>query len=100
MSRARGRQPYRRPLARDGQIEALFNTQANASTEATRQLDLLGADRDRYDVVAKRIQFRVRVGNTIRLVHSRFNLSGGKNFIVLGKSEDVQDETTTLRLWG
>lgn len=88
----------RRLLAVDSTVDTLLVESADAQAETERQLALLGPDRDFYTVTDKRLQYRARIGQTIRVNHPRFQLPG--EFVVLGITEDETNKQTTFRLWG
>lgn len=90
----------RHPRARDLTLDTLWNDATDAQEEVDSLMDLIGATRDLYRVVCKRIQFRFRAGHTVRLVSDRFGLSGGRLCFVAGIAETTRSGITTLWLWG
>lgn len=99
------------PLARDLTVQALFTFAAGTApaTEVIRQLGILtqvvvaaqGFRRDRYDVTVRSREFQWALGDTVRLAYPRFGLTAGRNYLVLGLSEDANKEgQTVLRLFG
>lgn len=92
----------RRKLARDSTVHSFFLDEWDAQVEATRQMLLLKADRSQFTVtlVGRLFDPALEPGKTITLQHPRFGLSGGRPFIITGRTEDVNANITTLRLWG
>lgn len=88
----------RHRLARDSETLTLFDESTDAASEATRLLNLHGEQRDFYRAVVKRAQFRVYAGDVIEITYPRWDLTGGKNFTVIGFSETA--EQIELELWG
>jgi hypothetical protein len=93
-------QTGKHPLAQAVEIDTLWNDADDAQAEVDALFDLVSADRHVYRVSCRRIQFKSRVGQTLRLVHSRFGLAGGRLFFVVGIVENTTTEQTELRLWG
>ena len=90
----------RRLLADELTVPGWFDLQSDAQAEADRQLALFSADRHRYDVVVTEYQFRAQAGHTAKLQLPRFGLASGRDFLVLGITEQTNGQRTTLRLWG
>jgi hypothetical protein len=93
-------QTGKHPRARDLTIDTLWNDAADAQQEVDAMLALMKADRHLYLVTMRGQQFRMRVGNTVRLVHRRFGLAAGREMVVLGVTENTTTGFTDLRLWG
>ncbi len=103
-------QEYRYSIAEDSTIKTrragaeaierktLLANQADADTEVARQQALFGADPQRFDLVAKRQQFKYRVGQTITVEHSRFGFP--RDLVIIGIRENTRTRQTTFRLWG
>lgn len=91
-------------LARDVRVRAFFDSQAAAEAEATRRQALFGTRRDIYEVsVPSGLAVdgsgnRLWLGDEASVDVSRFDLSGGKNLVIIGISEG--GAATTLALWG
>lgn len=90
----------RNPSAEDKEVDSLFVHDHDAIHEAEELFNLYRYDRDFYRVTAARIQFRVRVGQTVKLKHPRFGLFDGRGFIVMTIAENTTLGTTELVLWG
>jgi hypothetical protein len=88
------------PLARDVTLDTFWNDETDAQAEVDDLFALVSADRNLYRVLCRRIQFRYQVGQTVRVVHPRFGLSGGQLFVILGLVENTTTGQTELRLWG
>lgn len=87
----------RRALARVAVVDTLLETGAAAATEATRQQGLFGVDRNVYRVVAKRQQFKYRVGQTLTIDYGRFGFP--KNAIVLSIVENTDRRYTEFSVF-
>jgi hypothetical protein len=89
-------------LAREQVDETLLTTATDASTEATRRLALRDSRRDRFQfaVQLNGTTNRLDLGDIITVTHSRFGLSAGKNFVVIGLDLDTGSRTLTLDIWG
>lgn len=72
-----------------------------AAAEATRQLGLLSADRQRYELTMPLGDAWPNVpGDSITLRHPRLGLSFGKPFTVLQRVDKYATETIQFSLWG
>jgi hypothetical protein len=103
---------WRQVLAYNGTIRAVYGQGAiaetidmyldqstDAQTEINRQLTLLTL-RDVFEVSAKTQPFVADIGSVVKLTDTRFGLSAGRLFIVLGLNEDASVNSVTLTLWG
>jgi hypothetical protein len=95
------------PRARDPDpLKSFFSDQAAAAAEANRLLELYGlttdTPRQMFRVVLAADAFRHNLGTTIKIYHSRHELSGGKSFVIVGTRDDVTsaDETVELTVLG
>ncbi len=88
------------PLAGDLEVKTLLDGNADASTEASRLLDLYKADRDLFRVRVKTQPFALELADTVRLIYPRFGLETGKDFRVIGLVEDAAINEVELTLWG
>lgn len=88
-------------LSRPLDIETTFALEADAQAEADRQLVLYGVDREAVTVgAAKEDAGAMVLGATITLRHSRLGYAGGKDMVVIGRSDDWAGQTVALTLWG
>ena len=87
-------------LAQDKVAPGLFANSADADAEASRLLNLHKVTRHFYDVGVVDSMFEFSLGQIITLTYSRFDLSSGKKFIVVGISEIYELNETVLTLWG
>lgn len=85
-------------LARDVTTFSLFDSSTDADTEVNRLQILYGVRRDIYRVTVQDIFNQVFAGDTITLKYPRFELSGGKDFVIIGMTE--RQDSTILELWG
>jgi hypothetical protein len=82
-------------------ISTFFNNEADATTLGTTLLALRKADRGNwYAVLSDRYRFVLQVGKTYTIIHPRFGLSAGKNFIVKGVRESSNSRTIEVSLFG
>ncbi len=87
------------PEARELEIYMHFASTSAASTETDRRLDFFKADNLRLRVpLATDLEgvSLVSLGDYVTLTHSRFGLSGGGNFVVVGIEESFADGVTVL----
>lgn len=80
-------------------LETFITTPADAATEASRILALHGTQRKRVKVSCFAGPFQLEIGDVITLKDSRFGLSAGEDFIVIGISEFYLDNRIDLILW-
>jgi hypothetical protein len=88
------------PLAGDLEVKTLLDGSANASTEATRLLNLYKIDRDLFRVRVKTQPFALELADSVRLSYPRFGLEAGKGLRVIGLVEDAAINEVELTLWG
>lgn len=69
-------------------IESYFDLEADAQAEAERLLNLYRASRGFYRVKVDQRGFRLNLGETINLTHPRWDLSAGRQLLVVELSED------------
>ena len=76
------------------------------SAETVRQFALLSVQRHVYRIRTRMLPFPVEVGETVTLVHSRFGLSAGQDFIIIGVTTTARlvgrevEESLDITLWG
>jgi hypothetical protein len=85
--------------AEEMDIPTLLVTQANAETEADRQLALRSA---RRDVIIIRLSDNdiVDIGQIVEIDIPRFDMDGGKKFVVIGQIFDPNNGYIEYTLWG
>lgn len=82
-------------------IETRFVEDTWAAVRAALVMTLHGARRDLYRItVSVADGYQVEVGRQVRLTFSRFGLSSGKLFIVVGRVDEFAADRITLDLWG
>ena len=86
--------------ARDAVTAALFDLQADAEAEAARLETLHGTARDRYRVAILRGALQFWLDTDVTLTWPRWDLSSGKDFIVVGIEHNLSNDTAVLELWG
>lgn len=87
-------------LARDVSSIGFFDAESDADDEAARLNTLHSVVRERYQIKLSQTLFRLTPGDCIGVTYSRFNLSGGKNFIIAVLDEQSEDGMTTVEVWG
>lgn len=88
------------PLATDPGVEGtLMTLSADARSEAARRLAMFGVPAKRLRISAFRRAWTLRAGDTVRVTHPRFGLSGSRDLLVLGVSRRVSSRDTELTLW-
>lgn len=93
----------RRPLAREVDVVAYFDSEVAAADEAARQQDLLGADRDIYVAlfpIAAAPDYAIGDTVTVTDARGRFGLNVGKNLVVVGITDDAAAGQKGYSLWG
>lgn len=88
------------PRARTMEINTLFDDSAVAAAEATRVLNLYKVDREMFRVTAKSQPFTIDLNATVTVTYSRYGLSAGKDFRVVGLTEIAGRTEVVLTLWG
>lgn len=87
-------------LALDVETPGLFAFRADAEAEAERLLALHGRPRDVYTLPVVDALFAHQIGEEITWTFDRFGLDAGKDFVVIGVTENAAGNTTILDLWG
>lgn len=70
------------------QIDTYFLTEANASTEATRLLNLFKTPRFIVSFDSNARLFQLELGQAVTITHPRFGMAAGKSGMVVGLSPD------------
>lgn len=84
-------------------VDTLLSAQADAATEAARQLALYKVRRDIFDVT---VPLEVYAGlplnfmDVVSITHRRYGLASGKSFRLLGRRIELARRRVTLTLWG
>jgi hypothetical protein len=80
------------------QIDTYFLTEANASTEATRLLNLFKTPRFivSFDATARLLQ--LELGQAVTITYPRFGLAAGKDGMVVGLSPDWDNATVSVEV--
>ncbi|WP_185982975.1 hypothetical protein [Aureimonas mangrovi] len=88
-------------LATEPSFDSAFVNLADAQAEAQRRLGIYGVRRDRYRVPVPRAELPdIDLGDVVTLAVDRFDLAGGKPFVVLGEDVTLVTGTTVLDLYG
>ncbi len=87
-------------LAQDKITTSFFALEADAQTEVDRVLALHKVERDFYEVGVVDSLFQFSLFQVVTLTLARFDLTTGKNFIIVGISEIHDLNETVLTLWG
>jgi hypothetical protein len=91
------------PNATPVTVNSPFDAQADAQAEAARLITVIGPAvqlRDVFEVQCFTDPYAINLGDQVWLTHTRYQLSAGKAFIVIGMEEDGQAQTVKLILWG
>ena len=78
----------------------LLVDKAAAEAEAARLLALFKEPREIFGVAIKAPGFETELGALVNFTHSRFRLSAGKDFVVVGIRENARAGDVELDLWG
>ncbi len=87
-------------LARDVAVRSHLDVAADATIEVVRQQNLFGTRRDVYRVTVPGILFDRWLGEIVTLTSTRFSLSEGQDFVIIGIDENANRDEATLTLWG
>lgn len=79
---------------------SLFLDVADAEDEAERLIAFYALGRAMYRIVVKTALFSVEIGQTVRVLYDRWDLGGGKNFVVIEADDDADAVTTELLVFG
>ena len=78
----------------------IMSSSAGALTEVNRLGALHGVPREMFRVVVKTQPFALDLNQTVKIIDKRFNLAAGKNFIIVGMTEDALFSRVEMLLWG
>lgn len=104
--------PYRFAAASDTSVKSNYKTskildvnsrlitEADASAEAARRLDLYDIPRSIYEVTIPISKFSAQLMDGVYLKYPRFVLDGGSNLVVLGYTLNLAENNAILILWG
>lgn len=87
-------------LAADQEVYTSLDDSTDAQEESDRLLSMFKISRDVYTVKVKTQPLSRKLGEVIRLTHSRYGLSGGKLFVIVGLVEDYVSSTVEMEVWG
>jgi hypothetical protein len=94
------------PLSQPATVETLYPLEADAQTEATRRIGILGADPEWYDVTVEMttVTQAIELFQTVEWVYHRYGLAAGRRFLVLGIRPHAHAQpgpltTITFTLW-
>lgn len=90
-------------LAAEETVDTLLTEAADAADESERRLALHKVRRDFFDVLVVAdllTESGAKLMDVVQLTHSRFGLSGGRLFRLLGIRLDLARNRATLTLWG
>lgn len=82
--------------------DSLLTTEANAQSEADRRQTLRGVLRHlfAFTVALDAETMLLDLGDVVTLTHSRYGLSGGEDFRILGIEPDARAGTLGIQVWG
>jgi hypothetical protein len=89
-------------LAASTEEETLLQIEADAQAEATRRQTMRGVLRHRYEftVALTSETDTLDLGDVVQLTYSRYGMSGGKLYRIIGLEPDAANRTLTLTVWG
>lgn len=87
-------------LAVDQEVYTRLDDKTDAQAEATRLLNMFKVYRDVYTVKVKTQPLSRRLGEIVTISYSRYGLSSGKQFVIVGLVEDYVSSTVEMELWG
>lgn len=82
------------------ELNSLLVNESDAITQGQRVQSLFNVKRKVYKITVRDLLFRVFIGDTLTLQLNRFGLENGKQFLVMGISEDGETGLTELEVWG
>ena len=97
---------HRFPLATAAPFEGtVIQSSAEALLEARRRWRLYNSDTELRQRSILSVQVKIRLGeiqvnDTVHITYPRFGLDAGKYFRVVGYTEDLATNRTTLEIWG
>lgn len=80
--------------------ESFFADAVVAQAEAQRLIEFYSYGRALYEIVVKNALLSVHVGQTVRITYWRWDLDGGKNFLVVGVADNADSVESTLMVFG
>jgi hypothetical protein len=88
-------------LAREIEVETALDREADAQALAAHLLSLYRVRRDVYEIsVPGTLAERLDLGQVLTLRLPRFDLAGGKRFVLLGEDFDLTRNRAVLTIWG
>jgi hypothetical protein len=90
-------------LAVQSDEDSLLQVAADAQAESNRRQTLRGILRNAYDCVVPlndSVFGTLDLGDVVTLQHTRYGLSAGAKYRVIGVEPDARNNRVTLRLWG
>jgi len=81
-------------------VQSWFDSAIDAQNLADYFMALHGVVRDIFQVTVSAPGYSVDIGDVVSLTYDRQGLAGGKNFRVIGISENFATRRMTLTLWG
>lgn len=81
-------------------VQSWFDSSADAQSLADFLMILHGAIRDIFQVTVSAPGYSIDIGDVVNLTYDRQGLAGGRDFRVIGISENFATRRMTLTLWG
>ena len=88
------------PGARTAQIDGLLLEEAAARKALARLQAFYAMGRSLFSARVKGMMFRLDLMDTVRVIHPRYGLSTGRNFVVVQAHEQAESGLTDLLLFG
>lgn len=79
-----------------GTLPSLFINQADASAEAARRMTIWGVPRYIFRATCFVSALRLNLGDTVTLVHPRYQLASGRTGVIIGVSEKLSNKRAQL----
>jgi hypothetical protein len=90
-------------LAGEETTDTLLTSAVDAATEAARQLNVFKVRRDIYDCPISADIFAnngLKLMDVVQVVSSRYGMSSGKLFRIIGYTFDLANQRVILQIWG
>jgi hypothetical protein len=81
-------------------FNSLFVSETDAQAYRDRLVNIYQTKRNVYRLTTFDLLFKVFIGDTIKIKYPRYGLDNGKDFVIVGISEEAEDNQTILEVWG
>lgn len=87
-------------LANDTSDLSLLDSATDAAAEAARLLNIYKTQRDYYVAAVKTQPLKRKLGDVVTVAYTRYGLTTGKQFVIVGLKENAFNSTVDMELWG